>query len=252
MTAVTIMLTAFRQIFANFGQVVRIVLLPCLIAAAVIVGGAWTTYEHRNIPGIAIFTMMLTAAICALWTTVNFHRHVLLGERFGWLPRLHLREMAGYGIMTIPMWLVLAGCTWALMLVLKEVTFATSWGDHGSPFAMPYMILVTLVSSTLLTGLALRLFSLLPGLAIGEALRGYARPLGSIPTILLIALILSGLRTGYSLLLWLMTTRLEPQTAMFVLNASWFTGLVIGIFAPIYAISLLTALYARYVGKPTA
>lgn len=249
MTAVTIMLTALRQIFANFGQVVRIFLAPFLIAAAIIVGGAWITYEHRNIPEEAVFTLMLTAVICALWATVNFHRHVLLGERFGWLPRLHFRETAGYGIMLIPMGLVLAGCTWAITLVGAELIFGANRGDQGLHYAIPRMVLFTLVSSTLLGALSLRLFSLLPGLAIGAVLRGYTRPRGSIPTILLIALILSGLRTGYSMLMWLMLTQLDPLTIMFILKI---TNLVIGIFAPIYAISLLTALYAHYVGKPAA
>lgn len=253
MTAVTIMLTALRQIFANLGQVLRIFLLPCLIATAIIFGGIWIIYEHRNIPGQAAFTLMLTALICGLWSAVNFHRHILLGERFGWLPRLHIRETMGYGIMPIPMGLVLVGSTWAITLVATELIFGPNLNLLGQMHVILRAVLFTLVTSTLIVALGLRLLSLLPGLAIGAVLRGYTRPRGSIATVLLIALILSGLRIGYSILLWaMMMTPIDPPTIIFVLQSTWVANVIIAIFAPIYFISLLTALYAQYVGKPAA
>lgn len=51
--------------------------------------------------------VIIVAAFCGLWSMVNFHRHILLKERFGWRPRPHIREMLNYGITATPMRLLI-------------------------------------------------------------------------------------------------------------------------------------------------
>lgn len=245
------MLTALRQIFANLGQVLRIFLLPCLIATAIIFGGIWIIYEHRNMfPGQAAFTLMLTALICGLWSAVNFHRHILLGERFGWLPRLHIRENHGLwhhadsdGACALSAALGHHSCCNRVDL-RAEPEPARPDARHPARGAF-------------YAGEHRPDRGAWPAIAQPAARpchwRGAARlypPRGSIATVLLIALILSGLRIGYSILLWaMMMTPIDPPTIIFVLQSTWSRQRDHRHLCPDLFHQLLTALYAQYVGK---
>lgn len=252
MTALRILGTALTGIFVDFGQTLRIFALPGLLIMLTVAALLWFSLSRNSILLDLLFALaVITTLVSSLWSAVNFHRHILLGERFGWLPRLHGRAMLGYGLMMIPMGLVLAGVITLTSLLFSTIYFEALDGlretyPHASGIAL------ALVLSTLYWALTLRLFSMLPALAIGAPMRGYRRGgLSGLSTIILIALIISVLHTAYSLgrakLLWLIIGATGSSTLVNALDLLLF---VIVAFSPIFTISLLTALYATYVGKP--
>lgn len=244
MTAARLIWFAFRNIFVDFGQTIRIFALPALMLALI---GAVTLGVIMSTPRIQetliIIPVLLAAAFCALWPTVNFHRHVLLGERFGWLPRIWWREMLGYGVMMIPLWLLTIALSFLLMAAASQIVAMTM----GQVPPIMAFVVTGLLAGTLVTAVGLRLLSLLPGLAIGASLTGYSPGARrSLPTILMIALLLCLANVGYALAQVALMPRLYValQTGI---TAVFAVQLLIDALSLVFGISLLTVLYARYV-----
>jgi hypothetical protein len=253
MTAFKIITAAFRNIFADFGQTVRIFALPLLISAVTMGATVWLLLFLDAGPSWEIIAQIILPAglvvtLCTLWSTINFHRYVLMGERFGWIPRAHWREMLIYGLMTIPM---------ALMVVVVSYVMVWLTGRFGLAMMqligpMTFVILMTLMLQTIVTAIGLRLFSLLPGLAIGESLGSYSRDSrGSLGTILMIALTINVVAVGFGLVPFalIQSIFIWPTGFLIFLNA---IRPVLNVFSTIFGISLLTALYAHYVQKRPA
>lgn len=252
MTALKILGTALKGIFANFGQTLRIFALPGLMMMLAIAALLWFSLSRNSILMDLLFALaVMTTLVSSLWSAVNFHRHILLGERFGWLPRLHGRAVLGYGLMMIPMGLVLFGCLVGLTYPLSKIYMKILTGPPDSNLYLKVMV-VKLIASTCITALALRLFSLLPALAIGAPLRGYrGGPLRGLSTIIPIALILSALQMAYYIARPMITMlAFKVSGAIPVVDMVNALLAVITMVMPIFTISLLTALYATYVGKP--
>lgn len=252
MTALKILGTALKGIFADFGQTLRIFALPGLLIMLTVAAMLWFSLSRNSILLDLLFALaVITTLVSSLWSAVNFHRHILLGERFGWLPRLHGRAVLGYGLMMIPMGLVLFGCLVGLTYLLPKIYMKIL---TGPPDSNPYLklMVITLIASTCITALALRLFSLLPALAIGAPLRGYrGGPLRGLSTIIPIALILSALQMAYYIARPMITMlAFKVSGAIPVVDMVNALLAVITMVMPIFTISLLTALYATYVGKP--
>lgn len=112
MVILRILWTAVLAIFDGFSQTLRVFALSALIGVTVYAVCFMLLYRRDNVlPPQAYFTIIIVVlAFCAAWTAVNFHRKVLLDERFGWVPRLHGREMIGYAMMGIPFGLITLGC----------------------------------------------------------------------------------------------------------------------------------------------
>lgn len=112
---------AVLAIFDGFSQTLRVFALPALIGTIVYAICFLLLYRRNTVlPPQAYFTIILGGlAFCGAWTAVNFHRKVLLDERFGWVPRLHVREMIGYAMMCIPSGLIILG------LLVVSVLFGT-------------------------------------------------------------------------------------------------------------------------------
>jgi hypothetical protein len=249
MTAAKIIGSAFRYIFADFGQTIRIIALPTLLLAVIggLLAGILTSRPALH-PGLVVIPFGLAAALCALWPTVNFHRHALTGERFGWVPRIHWRAVLSYGLMMIPLGLAVLLASYAILFVIG--LFLSSMPQTDPLVAV---LLASLVLSTLTMTVGLRLFSLLPGLAIGETLRGYSRAgQGSLATILLIALALGLVGSGYGILQIALAPHLFWGLTLGPLVALYAMQLLVNLLSTIFGISLLTALYATYVQRPAA
>lgn len=248
MTAIRILWSAFRNIFADFGQTVRIFALPALLLAFILGAAIWAMMQYPRVhEGVVIVPAALAAVVAVLWPTINFHRHVLTGERFGWIPRIHWRAVFGYGVMTIPLGLVVLGLNFLAALVASKAMSAIP--DSIPPAAQ--VILIALFLGTFSTAIGLRLFSLLPGLAIGATMAGYSPTArGSLVTILLVALAINIVLIGYTLLqIALMPYMAEVfasgfSVAMFVIQS------LLNAISTVFGISLLTALYAQYVRRP--
>ena len=249
MIAARILGSAFRNIFADFGQTIHIFALPALVLALLTGLAIWILISVPGLrEGLVILPLGLGAIICTLWPAVNFHRHVLMGERFGWVPRIHWRELLGYGLMMIPLGLAVLLASFAIRLV-------TALFLNDMPLAedpLTAILLASLVFWTTTMTVSLRLFSLLPALAIGETLRGYSRAgQGSLATILLIALALVLVGSGYSILQIVLAPHLIWALAPGPLVALYATQLLMDLLSTIFGISLMTALYATYV-QPAA
>lgn len=257
MTALNILRTALVNIFADFSQTMRIFALPALLIAAAGAAGAWFLMSLSGLELNLLYAGgAITVIFCALWASVNFHRHILLDERFGWLPRMYGRAMLTYGIMAIPMGLILYGYSFALFLIHTEI-YIKRPDDFSFLHAMVTFMLMRLILLTCITALMLRLFSLLPGVAIGEALRGYTRgPLHGLFTLILIAFILSVTQLVASAIpAFLMLLNMQLQWSMDPQSLLRFMSLwntLIFIFTLIFGISLLTALYATYIRSPAS
>ncbi|MBP8932032.1 MAG: hypothetical protein KBG46_12240, partial [Paracoccus sp.] len=89
--------------------------------------------------------------------------------------------------------------------------------------------------------------------AIGETLRGYSRAgQGSLATILLIALALGLVGSGYGILQIALAPHLIWGLTLGPLVALYAMQLLVNLLSTIFGISLLTALYATYVQRPAA
>ncbi|MTE00969.1 hypothetical protein GIY56_11755 [Paracoccus sp. YIM 132242] len=168
MIILRILWTAVLTIFAGFPQTLRVFALPSLIGATVY--AACFLLIRRGgtlVPPQAYFTIIIAVlAFCAAWTSVNFHRKVLLGEHFGWVPRLHVREMVGYAVMFIPFAII----TWGLLLV--GVLLGSSLWGH----VPVWQVQLGMLAATFPIGtLVLLLFVQLVPIAIGRPMSGVLR-----------------------------------------------------------------------------
>lgn len=250
MIAAGILGSAFRSIFADPGQTMRIFALPALLMAGIAAAAIWAIMQSPRLhAGVIFIPAAMAAILCGFWPVINFHRHILLGERFGWLPRLYWREVIGYGVMTIPLGLVVLGANILATLAAREVMSADPILIPIPPMAE--VLLITLLLGTFTTAVALRLFSLLPGLAIGAPMAGYARTArGSLIAIGLVALAINLVLIGYALLQIALIPHLFAAFGDNFGMAIFAIRLPLSTLSSVFGISLLTTLYARYVGAP--
>lgn len=78
---------ALWQVIGNAGQVMRIIALPLAIGAVVV---TLALLQMRQVaawgpggPRVILLLLVLVVLLLTTWIAVNFHRMVLLGERFG-------------------------------------------------------------------------------------------------------------------------------------------------------------------------
>lgn len=241
MIILLILRTAILTIFDGFSQTLRVFALPSLIGSSVY-GVCFLLLYRRNtvLPPQAYFIISLgVLAFCAAWTAVNFHRKVLLDERFGWIPRLHVREMAGYAMMCIPFILI----TLALMIV--SVLFA---GEFFGTVPLWRIQLGLFPVTVMITAIALGLFAQLPPIAAGRPMGGVLRQARSRWLVLLgISVILAAAQSLFSFaegamlspILGNANPRASTGLVMALLVYSFFKGLVGWAFT----LSLLTVIY---------
>lgn len=247
MTALTILWAALRNILADIPQMLRIFALPGGLMIASVATLEWLrTFAPGAAPYLAGTVAMMVLLYCGLWSMVNLHRRILLREQFGWLPRRHGRAMLGYAIMAVLIGAVVAAAAFALVLVLNQVAMLAR-PDLMRRFPIPAFLLLMLVQWTGVIALALGLFSILPGLAIGQPLRGPARH--GLPVILLIALTLGALSIARIMLPLFVASRFELTTLVHFMGIMRVLGPIVGILAPIFGLSLLTVLYATYIRR---
>lgn len=187
MLALRILWTTLLNAFAEPLQTLKIFMLPLLL---MVVGWALLLRvdqidPYGPTPMAAVAMIVVLCAFCLPWCAVNFHRWILLDERVGWIPRVHLREMLSYAAICVPF----------LLALMALAFFSSLMAMHVVPPAISerfilmsgYMLLTQIV----LTVIGLSLFSQLPGLAIGERLQSVFRHGKAAGTLFLIAIMLS-------------------------------------------------------------
>ncbi|WP_169795950.1 hypothetical protein [Pseudoponticoccus marisrubri] len=182
-------------------------------------------------PGAAslIFVLGLVAICSSLWIAVAWHRYVLTGELSGgWVPAWHGPEVLRY-----------LGYSLLLGLIVVVAAFLAA-----IPAAIVMMVLSPLAPIALLgiavacLYVALRLGTALPGIAMGQKMnlqQGWSETAGHNKTIVVLAVIVAGVG-----LLVQVPTLMNADPAS-VLNLVY--GLVVGWFATMIGVSVLTTLY---------
>ncbi len=248
MTALIILRAALRNIVADLPQMLRIFALPGLLMiacfAAVLM---WLPSLNQGVAQHLVLTVAIVILLfCSVWGVVNFQRRVLLAEQFSWLPRPHGRAMLSYAI----------GATMAGAVMMATASVSNSTATFLLKFVpatngtVASVLLLVLIYSVATFTVGLRLFSLLPALAINAPLRGYCRS-GGLVTILWIALVfaladVSIVGSQFKMLPYIyMPEPNGPRAALRVIKVS---ARLLSVFL---GLSVATVLYARFVqGRP--
>lgn len=278
MLALRLVLTALADIFRGFPQTLRIVLVPALLFWAGQAGVFHLVMSRAMPPQVLMVTFVALALICGTWAGVNYHRRVLLGESFGWWPTVHIREMLGYGLILVPMGLVVlavtVGAQFGLLRAAMPLLTAPSGGDVHLHMASVIRVTVgiALVAGILSTTLGLRWFSQLPAIAIGEPMTNIFRGhRGGWPVLLLAAVIvviadflLGRLAAAVMpspaevMQVAIQATVMPPVAAdmlVAALGGSTMLTILIGlsamtqVFQAVFGIGLLTAIHGHYSGR---
>jgi hypothetical protein len=170
---------AFRMIFNNFGQALRVSIGPYVLLIAIflaVLTFAGQTYRPEadalmtNPPsGLALFLILALVPIAlfiAAWVAVSWHRFILLEERAGFLPPISGRPIWGYVGKSILL---------GLLVLLLAVPVMMAAGLLAAPFmaqagtSIPVVTLIILAVGYVIIGfVALRLAVSLPGTALGK------------------------------------------------------------------------------------
>ncbi|CAM3222289.1 hypothetical protein SAMN04488021_13023 [Paracoccus aminovorans] len=149
-----------QQVLRRPGQTLRILGLPTLIAILSLILSMVLTAQAGLSSPMAIAVLLgltgLQQLLLASWAAVNFHRHVLLGERFGVLPRLHLRETARYALGLLLIVLLCLAILIPFMLVLVQLA-----GQSTHPGRV--LFLARVLPAAVVYAMALRLAARCPG-----------------------------------------------------------------------------------------
>lgn len=247
MSILRILWAAVLAIFTGFSQTLRVFALPTVIGATVY-AVCFLLIQRRStaLPPQAYFTIIVVVlAFCAAWTSVNFHRKVLLGERFGWAPRLHVREMVGYAVMFIPF----AILTWGLLLVAVLIG-SSLWGR-----APLWQVQLGMLAATVPIGtLVLLMFVQLPPVAIGKPMGGVLRQARSCwPVFLGVSVALVAFQSLFPLIEGAMLAPVFGSVGPGG-NAGLFAGLMVyaalkSLLGWAFWLSLLTVLYEHISGS---
>lgn len=247
---------ALWQVIGNAGQVMRIIALPLAIGAVVV---TLALLQMRQVaawgpggPRVILLLLVLVVLLLTTWIAVNFHRMVLLGERFGWLPSLHRRETLGYVLQSLPLIVVLILVT--LMLSLVGLGISRTLAVNGAP-PRGLVTGLGLVMGLIVSTLGMRLLAMLPALAIGTTISGaFAAMRGSWPTLAGLAVLMQLLQ-----LIALGVLRLVAGAMVgpggHIGPAAGLTPLLTQLLLQgglaLVSISVLTTLYGHYVqGRP--
>lgn len=150
---------ALKMIFNNLGAVVRISspIIVLIVAQMLLVGTKQPTHVQYSVADL--IWQIVTVAV-SLWVAVAWHRYVLLAELpTGVLPRLHLPQMGLYFL-----WgLGLAVIVWGPVMGVIWIGFQTDSMGPG------YAIVVAILTAVL-AWVGVRLWPILPAVAIGRPL----------------------------------------------------------------------------------
>ena len=251
MQAVTILRHSLRQITGNIGAVLRIWIVPYLIAglssAPLLVAGAVSKASGGNVPSGSAILIALAAVVnlfVLCWVATSWHRYVLLGEPVGLIARPHTREIMLYFLQLLLIGLAVVPIVLALILINALL------GTQTAPrsLALLWDGLLTII----VTYFALRLGTWLPGVAIGKekpSLAGWKATAGRDGDITGLVLMLYLLQTAIALIVTaIMGSGDWPPAMLFMIGIA---ALVVNIAFSVLTLSVTTTLYGHYVeGRP--
>lgn len=248
MKAWKIFVHSVRQVVGNLGAALRVsgllyvVQFVLLIALQVSVPGSEAdieaAIESGNAPWASMLLVIAVTILTSLWIAVAWHRYVLIVEEPGVLPAFHGARMGAYFVKGLLIGLILLVPA-ALLAVIAGTLGGAVFGS-GVP-SWKAQILMGLILLPVAV-IALRLSSVLPGVALGEETRlgkAWEATRGQSPAFAGLAVI------------WSLATFLMGAAAGLVAAASPLLGLVAGLAVgwatTMIGVSMLTTLYGHYI-----
>lgn len=251
---------AFTMIFNNFGQALRVSLVPSilLIAAWAIlmtIAGVPMDYldpsyngmagtEFGVMPFLLILVALAFTMFVAGWIAVSWHRFILREEYSGFVPATSGRPIWGYVGKSLLLGL-LVGLAAIPVFFIVGVLFSGALVGSGatSPVAV---LLMGLLVGTVMGFLWFRMAICLPARALGEHMTfgeawSTTAPLSG--TIFGVTAIIVALNIGVSAILTILASGIPLLSAVFEIAVNWLSTMV--------GISVLTTLYGHLVeGRP--
>ncbi len=180
MVAFNLIRHAFRMIFTNFGQALRVSVGPyaiLLVVAyglvslfadpAVVLNMRNTVQTSQGSILAVILAILIMTLFVSSWVAVSWHRFILLEEYSGILPSLKGRPIWSYVGKGLLLGLIVLFAALIVFFVLGLVAtpFMGSGGNPG-----PVLIALSLISTSLISFISLRLGVALPGTAVDNPL----------------------------------------------------------------------------------
>ncbi|MFV1529341.1 MULTISPECIES: hypothetical protein [unclassified Phaeobacter] len=242
----TLFLHSVSMVQRNVPQLMRIFLVPSLIAmgiAYLAIGGLLGDiglqargFDRNMFLSVLwrIVGLWLVIGLIGTWTVVAWHRYILLEEHpRGWLPALHKAEMGNYILGLIKLFFI--GMLFFSVLALIGPALIQSLGMLG--------LYLLLAAGALIAIFMFRFALVLPAAALGKPIgvsESLALTTGAFGTLFVLGLCLFGLQLVAELILFLVA---DAVLIAMVLEIAF------SVVLAILNISALTTLYGYYVEK---
>lgn len=251
---------AFRMIFGNLGQALRVSIGPYVVlivgylvvfamvgqtgALAQLTSGAATL--PQNVGGLAVLAMFalvpFTLFVLA-WIAVSWHRFILLEEYSGILPAMSGRPIWPYVGRSIIYGLIIVLLAFPLFLIVGMVAAPFVSSGPEAMLSLPALMVFVAITAVL-TFVWFRIGLALPSVAVGEPISMGAAWAASRPmagTIFGVALLLMAIN-GIATVFVNMINNIVPIFGVVVDMAVQWTILMLGV-------SILTTLYGHLIEK---
>ncbi|ATF20018.1 hypothetical protein [Phaeobacter gallaeciensis] len=239
-------LHSVRMVQRNVPQLMRIFLVPTLIASAIAyltIGGLLgdVGLQARGFDSGMFFSVLwrivglwLVIGLIGAWTAVVWHRYILLEEHpRGWIPALHKAETGNYILGLIKLFLI--GMLFYSVLAFIGSALIQSLGMVG--------LYLLLAAGALIAIFMFRFALVLPAAALGKPIgvsESLALTTGAFGTLFVLGVCLFGLQLVAELILFLVA---DAALIAMVLEIAF------SVVLAILNISALTTLYGYYVEK---
>lgn len=251
---------AFQMIFNNFGQAVRVSLVPMILlmvawgvllsVSGVPISAIGAEQNPEELGNVGLLSLLLILAglvftmFVASWVAVAWHRFILLEEYSGYLPATAERPIWGYVGKSALLAVILAVAAIPLSFIVGFMTagFLNASGQIPTPVA----VIAGLALGTVMGFLWFRMAICLPAKAIGkdmtfgQAWSATARLSG---TIFGMTVIIVALNIGVGVILGALFGGIPLISTVFEIAINWLSTMV--------GICVLTTLYGHLVeGRP--
>lgn len=248
-----IMKLALQQLTHNAPQVLRIGLVSLIIyvGGMILVDRFFASmspgaYIH---PYLAFTIILLPVLLSTIPFGVNLSRALILGERFGWLPRIYPGAILRYGLATLMLLIFAFALSW--LLGFLNIVIVRVFADQSLMAVLSYLApILNMLSVTIIAMFMLRLGSAMPAFAIGQsfqdalAITGVWRSFLSIAFItqVILAALTWGL-TGLSSLIINTSARPEGAALVWIYALTVIAPLIITLLITLYMFSITIAAY---------
>ncbi len=246
---------AFRMVFGNMGQALKVSLVPFGLLAAFSVLVIMVTGEpldgsfnpENGISGLAallILSLVVFLVFVMGWVAVSWHRFILLEEYTALVPATKDRPIWSYVWRSFILGLLIMLIAMPILMIAGFL-LAPTVGSGVAGFSI-FSVIIGLLLGALLSYLWFRWAIILPSIAVGEPMtlrQAWAETAATSGVIFKVAIIVSVLKIAASTIVSLFYVGLPIVALVADVAVNW-TTLMVGV-------SILTTLYGHVVeGRP--